>query len=139
MKIKKILGILIIICVIILCAAFLYSNHHDLNNKTQTNNTTNITKNTTNITNKTVDNTSNIKHTKSTIKSNNYKNQEENKEPEYGSDSYVEKWDKSNKNGDDWAYTHSQPVKKENGHYYKRIYDEDSRKSYWYQTDQDYE
>lgn len=140
MKIKKILGILIIICVIILCAAFLYSNHHDLNNKTQANNTTNITKNnTTNITNKTVDNTSNIKHTKSTIKSNNNKNQEENKEPEYGSDSYVEKWDKSNKNGDDWAYTHSQPVKKENGHDYKRMYDEDSRKSYWYQTDQDYE
>lgn len=140
MKIKKILGILIIICVIILCAAFLYSNHHDLNNKTQTNNTTNITKNnTTNITNKIVDNASNIKHTESTIKSNNYKNQKENKEPEYGSDSYVEKWDKSNKNGDDWAYTHSQPVKKENGHDYKRMYDEDSRKSYWYQTDQDYE
>lgn len=139
MEIKKIGLILIIICVIILSTAFLYSNQQqDLNNETQVNNTTNITKNntTSNITNKTVDNANNVKHAESTIKSNNYQSQE-NKEPEYGSDSYVEKWDKSNKNGDDWAYTHSQPVKKENGHKYKRMYDEDSKKSYWYQTDQD--
>ena len=59
-------------------------------------------------------------------------------EPEYGSDSYVEKWDKSQRAGDSWSYTHNQPVKHEGGHDYKRMYDEDTGESYWYQMDQDF-
>ena len=58
-----------------------------------------------------------------------------NSEPEYGSDSYVDKWDESQKNDGSWAYTHDQPVKSEGGHKYKRMYDEDKGKSYWYQMD----
>lgn len=60
-------------------------------------------------------------------------------EPEYGSDSYVDKWDESQKSGSDWAYLHDQPVKSEGGHEYKRMYDEGSGKSYWYQMDRDTE
>ena len=59
-------------------------------------------------------------------------------EPEYGSDSYVEKWDKSQRAGDSWSYTHDQPVKHEGGHDYKRMYDEDTGESYWYQMDHDF-
>lgn len=59
-------------------------------------------------------------------------------EPEYGSDSYVEKWDKSQRAGDSWSYTHDQPIKHEGGHDYKRMYDEDTGESYWYQMDQDF-
>lgn len=67
--------------------------------------------------------------TSSTLASNN---------PEYGSDSYVDKWDESQQSGSDWAYLHDQPVKSEGGHEYKRMYDEDSGESYWYQMDRDY-
>lgn len=56
-------------------------------------------------------------------------------EPECGSDSYVDKWDESQKSGSDWAYLHDQPVKSEGGHEYKRMYDEDTGKGYWYQMD----
>ena len=61
-------------------------------------------------------------------------------EPEYGSDEYVDRWDQSQQSdNDDWSYLHDQPVKTENGHEYKRMYDEDSGESYWYQMDQDYD
>ena len=47
-------------------------------------------------------------------------------EPEYGSDEYVDRWDQSQQSdNDDWAYLHDQPVKTENGHEYKRMYDEE--------------
>lgn len=58
-------------------------------------------------------------------------------DPAYGSKSYVEKWDESQQSGSDWAYLHDQPVKSKGGHEYKRMYDEDSGKGYWYQMDQD--
>ncbi len=60
-------------------------------------------------------------------------------EPEYGSDSYVDKWDESEKSGSNWAYLHDQPVKSEGGHEYKRMYDEDTGKCYWYQKDRNTE
>ena len=63
----------------------------------------------------------------------------DNSEPEYGSDSYVDKWDESQQSGSDWAYMHDQPVKSEGGHDYKRMYDEDSGESYWYQMDREYD
>lgn len=125
MEIKKIGLILIIICVIILSTAFLYSNQQqDLNNETQVNNTTNITKNAT---------LNNTNVTEEPV------NEDSSSQEDSSSDSksYVEKWDESQQSDGDWAYTHDQPVKKENGHKYKRMYDEDSGKSYWYQTDQD--
>lgn len=59
-------------------------------------------------------------------------------EPEYGSDDYVDKWDESQDGDGVWAYTHDQPVKTDDdGHRYKRMYDEGSGESYWYQMDQD--
>ena len=53
-------------------------------------------------------------------------------EPEFGSTDYVQKWDESQKGDGSWAYTHDQPVKTENGHEYKRMYNPDNGESYWY-------
>lgn len=60
-------------------------------------------------------------------------------EPEYGTDEYVDRWDQSQQSNDNWAYLHDQPVKTENGHEYKRMYDQDTGESYWYQMDQDFD
>lgn len=38
-------------------------------------------------------------------------------EPQYGSDDYVERWDQSQQDNDNWAYLHDQPVKT-----YKTVY-----------------
>lgn len=60
-------------------------------------------------------------------------------EPEYGSDEYVKKWDESQQGDGTWAYMHDQPVKTEDGHDYKRMYNPDSGESYWYQMDQNFD
>lgn len=128
MEFKKIILIIGIIFIIVICAGYLYtSNNHD-DNSTQVNNTNNITNNT----NITLNNT-----TYSNDEKQSYNNKEStDNEPEYGSDSYVKKWDKSQQGDGNWAYTHAQPVKKDkNGKEYKRVYDEKSGKSSWQSTD----
>lgn len=129
---KKIIFLVVIICLVIIGAIFLYNNQEQNNDSIKLNNTTNITKNdTTNITNNTLNDT---------VESTEYESSTESYsegEPDYGSDDYVKKWDESQQNEDDWAYTHDQPVKTENGHEYKRMYDEKSGESYWYQMDKE--
>ena len=55
-------------------------------------------------------------------------------DPAKGTQEYVDKWDESQSGDGNWAYTHDQPVKTDDeGHSYKRMYDEGSGESYWYQ------
>lgn len=137
METKKIIIILIITCIIVAGATYILTNNTPIN-KTQVNNTTNITKNTTtNITNKTINATASDEPVVTNTEKSSYSSSSD--EPEYGSDDYVKKWDKSQKGDGDWAYHHDQPVKKENGHEYVRIYDSEKGKSYWDQIDKDYE
>lgn len=58
-------------------------------------------------------------------------NKKTDKDPKYNSEDYVERWDSSQKDGDSWAYAHSQPTKTENSHTYKRMYNPDTGESYW--------
>ena len=137
MDIKKIILLIIILCAIVIGVSYLYSSNlnHDDTDSTSVNNTTNInsTLNNTNITN----NTNNTKTESKQVKS--ITGSSKNDEPKKGTDDYVKKWDKSEREGSSWSYTHDQPVKKENGHEYKRMYDADTGKSYWYQMDRNYE
>ena len=125
MEIKKIMLVIIIICIIIIGAIALYTmqNNPNNNNTTITNNTTNNTSNTNITSNKTVESSDN-----SAVGSSE-------SEPKYGSDSYVEKWDKSQRGDGNWAYTHDQPVKTDSqGNKYSRVYHEDTGKSSWEPT-----
>ena len=127
-KQEKILIIILLAIIIILVGAIGFLITNNSNNPTnQTNNTTNTTSEIVNATLVVSEDSSS--QVESSVES----------EPEYGSDEYVNQWDKSQQEGNDWAYLHDQPVKTENGHKYKRMYDEDSGKSYWYQMDQDSE
>lgn len=122
---KKIILVLIIIISVIIGVSIIYTSHN-LNDEISNNNVTkNNTVNNTNVTNNT------------TQESHNYANGESSyvsreSDPKYGTDEYVEKWDKSQKNNDGWAYTHDQPVKTgADGDSYKRVYHEDTGKSSW--------
>ncbi|WP_407410770.1 hypothetical protein [Methanobrevibacter sp.] len=130
---RKIIVILIIVCILlagVVCYLAFLSN----STEKVVNNTTNITTNSTNET------------ANATLVSSDSSNNEDyssysepsssNSEPEYGSDEYVQRWDESNLNGDNWAYTHDQPVKTDDdGHSYKRMYDEDTGENYWGRMD----
>ncbi|MDD5984126.1 MAG: hypothetical protein ACI388_07915 [Methanobrevibacter sp.] len=129
MEIKKIGLILIIICVIIMGATFIYTNQNTTNNSSaHVNNTTNITKNAT---------LNNTNVTEEPVKEDSSSHESSSSD----SKSYVEKWDESQQTDGDWAYTHDQPVKTgDDGKEYKRVYDEDSGKSSWQSMDaSDYE
>lgn len=130
---KKILILaIVLVCLSVACAAVML-------NKTNNNtNTTNITNNTANSTNNTTINVTHIEKTNesksSSDSSNSNGDSKSSSDPKYGSDAYVDRWDSSQKEGDTWAYTHSQPVKYEDGHQYNRVYDPDSGESYWNQV-----
>ena len=128
---KKILILVIVfVCLFVACATVMLGK---TNNNT---NTTNITNNTTNSTNHTINVTHIGKTNESTGSSDSSNSNGDSKSssgPEYGSDAYVDRWDSSQKEGDSWAYTHSQPVKYEDGHKYSRVYNPDSGESYWNQ------
>ena len=116
MDLKKIILILIVVCVIILGAVFIFSNQHSDDNVTQVNNTTNITKNA----------------TLNNISSNDDEGSSSQSSDGQGSESYVERWDRSQQEEDGWAYTHDQPVKTDSdGNKYARVYHEDTGKSTW--------
>lgn len=123
MEFKKIIPILIIVCIII-GATIIYSTQNTTNTtitNNTTNNTLNNTLNTTNITNNTNEENTHAESSES---------------QSTDSKSYVEKWDESQKGDGEWAYTHDQPVKKgDDGKKYKRVYDEDSGKSHWQSMD----
>ena len=109
----------------------LYSNN---SNKVVVNNTTNVTSNVTNGTVNTtlISNDSSGDDYSGSSDSSSYSQSSSSSEPEYGSDEYVKRWDESQQSEDSWAYLHDQPVKTdEDGHSYKRMYDEESGKSYW--------
>ncbi|WP_296879155.1 hypothetical protein [uncultured Methanobrevibacter sp.] len=131
MDTKKIVMI-ILIAAIVCAAAFLITAQHNTTQKnvTQVNNTTNITKNVTNNTN--VTNATPEEEYASQTASESSASAHES-DPEFGTDEYVDRWDESQKGDDSWAYTHDQPVKSENGHDYKRMYNPDTEESYWYQ------
>lgn len=120
---KKIILLTIIILVVIIGAAYLFTNNHKT---TPVNNTTNITSNATlNVTNVTGDN-----ETTNEGSSNHQSSSES--DPAYGSDDYVRRWDRSQQNGGDWAYTHDQPVRTDSdGNSYARVYHEDTGQSSW--------
>ncbi|MBQ6344975.1 MAG: hypothetical protein IJI96_02570 [Methanobrevibacter sp.] len=123
MNVKKIILIIGIVVLILAGAAFMYvqSNGHD-SSVPQMNNTTNITKNiTVNSTaiNNTSDDNSNSESSSSESSSQS--------EPEYGSDSYVEKWDEGG-----GSFVMDQPVKTDSdGNRYARVYHEDTGQSSW--------
>ena len=121
MEIKKIGLILIIICVIIMGATFIYTNQNTTNNSSaHVNNTTNITKNAT---------LNNTNVTEEPVKEDSSSHESSSSD----SKSYVEKWDESQQTDGDWAYTHDQPVKKDkHGNEYKRMYDPETHENYWY-------
>lgn len=128
---KKIIIILVVICVI-LAVALVYMVSND--STTVVNNVTNDTVNKTlNLTNDTV-NATLVSYEEEEDSSSYEESSSSDSEPEYGSESYVDRWDESQKNEDSWAYLHDQPVKTDDdGHRYKRMYDEESGESYWYQ------
>ena len=123
MDTKKIF-IIILIVAIACAAAFLITSKHNTTQKnvTEANNTTNIT-NASNATSK-------EEHSSQTTAESSSSKHES--DPKFGTDEYVERWDESQKSDDSWAYTHDQPVKSEGGHDYKRMYDPDTKESYWY-------
>lgn len=127
---KKII-LLIIAIIIIIAGIFLVfsSQSHPVKNNTANNTTSNV-----NITNQTVSNDTQ-KNTqkdsqKDTVKESS-SNEKTSKDPKYNSEDYVERWDSSQRDGDTWAYTHSQPTKTEDGHTYKRMYNPDTGENYW--------
>jgi len=115
------------------CGIFIYTNSNNSDQHKFENNTTNNTNNTNNTTSKintTVNNTATS--TVASDSSSNDKGAISSSDPEYGSDSYVEKWDESERRGTSWSYTHDQPVKTgDDGHQYKRMYNPDTGESYW--------
>lgn len=119
-----------------MCGIFVYTNsnnsdQHKFENNTNSTNNTNNTNNTTSKINTTVDNAATSSSTSDSSSSNDA-NSVSSSEPEYGSDSYVEKWDESERRGTSWSYTHDQPVKTgDDGHQYKRMYNPDTGESYW--------
>lgn len=127
MDIKKIIPILIIICVIIV-GALIYTNQSptETTNTTQTNITLNQTNNTTAP-------EENITYAEESAPVSSYSQSSSSvSEPEYGSDEYVKKWDQSQASDGDWAYTHDQPVMTDDdGNRYARIYSEDTGESSW--------
>lgn len=127
---EKIIIVFLIIAILILSAALYFMINYNSDNEIKTiNNTTNSTSKVVNTTLVDESNGSSSQESYSDVS-----------EPEYGSDEYVDRWDQSQQSdNDDWSYLHDQPVKTENGHEYKRMYDEDSGESYWYQMDQDYD
>lgn len=129
-KKEKIIIVSLLIVIIMLCAALYFIMHNYSENEINSvNNTTNSTLQVVNAT--LVDDSQDSSSQDSSSSGS---------ELEYGSDEYVNRWDQSQQSdNDDWAYLHDQPVKTENGHEYKRMYDEDSGESYWYQMDQDYD
>lgn len=134
---KKIIIILVIICIVLASALgiVIFSNNSKNSDNVAVNNTTNITSN---VTNDTVNAT--LVSSSDSSGYGDFSGYEESSvsssEPEYGSDSYVDRWDESNKNGDSWAYLHDQPVKTDDeGNEYKRMYDEDTGEGYWYKMD----
>ena len=131
-KKEKIAIIALLAIIIILIGSICLFMNGDTDNKnnqtTQINNTTNAT---TEVINATLADDSEDTSTQSSSS--------EESEPEFGTDEYVDKWDESEKTGTDWAYLHDQPVKSENGHEYKRMYDPDTQEGYWYQMDQEYD
>ena len=137
MDYKKIIIGIIAVCVIVAGAYAIISSNSNSNNGAAVNN---ITKNATNHTANVTSNTTGNVTSETAVSSDEHSetSSHEESEPEYGSDSYVERWDRSNQQQDDsWSYLHDQPVKTENGHEYKRMYDVDSGEGYWYQMDQD--
>ena len=137
-KKDKIAIIVLLAIIIILIGSICLLMNGNTNNKnnqtTQINNTTNTT---TEVINATLANNSQDSSTQESSSSQESSSVEN--EPEYGSDDYVDKWDESQKTDTDWAYRHDQPVKTENGHECKRMYDPDTKKGYWYQMDQEYD
>ena len=126
-----IIGVLIIIIIGIVIAGDLFfsanNNHANVTNSTNSTNSTLINSTNTTLLNSTEESGSST-----------YSSSSES-DPEYGSDDYVKKWDESQQGDGNWAYMHDQPVKTEDGHQYKRMYDEGSGESYWYQMDQNYD
>lgn len=127
-KEKIIIACLMVVIIISCVAIYLVMNDTSTNEINSANNTTNSTSQVVNAT--LVEDSGDS----SSQESSSYGS-----EPEYGTDEYVDRWDQSHQSNDDWAYLHDQPVKTENGHEYKRMYDEDSGESYWYQMDQDFD
>ena len=121
--------ILVIVCIIlagVVCFLAFSNNSNEVVVNNSTNVTSNLTSDTVNTTLVSTDSASNEDYSSYSESSSS------NSEPEYGSDEYVDRWDESNLNGDSWAYTHDQPVKTdEDGHSYKRMYDEDTGENYW--------
>ena len=127
-KRKIIISCLMVVIIILFVAISLLMSDAPANEINSTNNTTNSTPQVVNAT--LVEDSGDS----SSQESSSYGN-----EPEYGTDEYVDRWDQSQQSNDDWAYLHDQPVKTENGHEYKRMYDQDTGESYWYQMDQDFD
>lgn len=120
---------MVIVCIIlagVVCFLAFSNNSNEVVVNNSTNVTSNLTNDTVNTTLVSTDSASNEDYSSYSDSSSS------NSEPEYGSDEYVDRWDESNLNGDSWAYTHDQPVKTdEDGHSYKRMYDEDTGENYW--------
>lgn len=130
MDLRKLIAIFVIVCLVIVGASYIYmssNNSHEVIVNNTTKNTTNITSNATNGT---------VNEDMGFESASYSESSGSNSEPAYGSDGYVDKWDESQQGDGNWAYTHDQPVKTdEDGHSYKRMYDEDSGKSYWSKMD----
>lgn len=125
MEKKLILVIVIAIIVIALGVFAAVSLNNVKSNNTTVNNTTTEVLNVTNV-------TPHDDAEKSSQQSSSQSSQKSGSDPAYNSEDYVDRWDKSQKAGDSWAYTHSQPTKTgEDGHSYKRMYDPNTGESYW--------
>lgn len=128
MDLKKLIVILIVVCVIIVGAIYIYTNFANSDSE--------IKDNITNISSNMTDDVVNATLVSDDASSQSYSSSSSS-DPEYGTDSYVERWDQSQRDGDSWAYRHDQPVKTDDdGNRYKRMYDEDTGESYWYNMDQ---
>ena len=128
-----IIGVLIVIIIgIVIAGALFFTANNNPTNANVTNSTNSTNSSSLNSTNTTLLNSTQESESSS------YSSSSES-DPEYGSDDYVKKWDQSQQGDGTWAYMHDQPVKTEDGHQYKRMYDEGSGESYWYQMDQNYD
>ncbi len=124
---KKLILVTVIAIIVIALGVFDAAslNNVNKNNNNTVNNTTTEVLNVTNV-------TPSDDAEKSTQQSSSQSSQKSANDPAYNSEDYVDRWDKSQKAGDNWAYTHSQPTKTgEDGHSYKRMYDPNTGESYW--------
>ena len=124
---KKLILVIVIAIIVIALGVFtaVSLNNVNKNNNTTVNNTTTEVLNVTNV-------TPPDDAEKSSQQSSSQSSQKSGSDPAYNSEDYVDRWDKSQKAGDSWAYTHSQPTKTgEDGHSYKRMYDPNTGESYW--------